>query len=351
MTMITLPTKWPSDAVLAARMKFFAENYSDECKTERAMQQCTVVFPTDFKLPLEFRTSIFGDFFRTFPRSSSFKEVYLHSTMPEYLKDKRDIGRPDCRTFLEKDELRGHYIDLNENLNYGDDDELLNLKSSSSDCCNRCRKYGDQVVLTHSSKCFLGGFGPRQRQEEEMGLYCAECAQEEMKHRMHLDTCEFVQSPRKAGLALEAVTPLPRALGGLVAEYCRSSLAELPLKLVSELGVAQSQYHEWMMFMLDDVDNDDDSGKSPHWYINCNVDSLFYGVVLEVDWSHTRRFYQDILLFQRAFLQRYKIDRVEPEGLKDIYHPAFKLIVADDQDDQDSSEDDQDSNDGDEDNN
>lgn len=115
---------------------------------------------------------------------------------------------------------------------------------------------------------------------------------------------------------LDESTQLPTVLIGLTKEYAckeRLELHEFPLKLPSEPSVPISSYYEWQ-YGIDFLYLNTDDCECFYWFINCNVDSLFYGVVLEItDCDDERRFVSNIAEFEKQFLQKYNIKSVEHE--------------------------------------
>lgn len=139
--LIIIPGEWPSGEILAAKMKSFAETCAqkegrteDEREEQTKTIEAVVVFPSRFRLPAEFRSSIFGKFFRTIPVHEENEHGYhnLHSTDSDFIKD-GVLYNPYCRAFLFDKEGELDYIKMMVlEIGQGQNDSPLKLNSHSA---------------------------------------------------------------------------------------------------------------------------------------------------------------------------------------------------------------------------
>lgn len=305
--LIIIPGEWPSDEILAAKMKSFAERNVDASHKDdgnHQIQQSSVsIFPRNFRLPPDFRTSIFGHFFRTFNLKEETRDSHEHSDSRFSLS---------CRSFLLDSELVNVHNKVNKDLHvivdiFGENDDCPE-KVSKWDRCEKC----SALNPTHNYKYFIQGFGS-QNDYEFNGLFCESCAKVEMTRRdqeeVFIPKTETCSSTNPILALFVTHTPLPTALSELTKEYCRPQFSELPLKLVSEVSAPISHHYEWINFA-----HVGGVWRSPSSFVNCNADSILYGMVVETGSDDGKRFFNSISDYEKEALK--DVVRIELESAK-----------------------------------
>ena len=213
------------------------------------------------KMPEEFRQSIFKKEFFTFDR------------LPQM--DNEKYGEYACAADTLEDTESDIFNDIaNDNNGIPDDHE-----SDTNQCCELC----DQTAVFKIADT-IGGF--QMMTWDNDIFYCQSCAEEFMK---------------PAGLRKWLrQTGLPAALAEIILDYCQPPFQ---FNRIDEPRIETSKYIDWVKFLTCDLCVD-----TRKWYINCNLNSKFYGHVLT--WERCGRIFigGDISQFEKDFINSLEMN-------------------------------------------
>jgi hypothetical protein len=276
---------FPLDKNIRKRMKTMLKELRDASDDSTDWVEGWKVGKNNIQVPKEFRQSIFNNYFYTSviddKHDNKEKEKGKEKNEEEYKYGEFECG---CFTDYISDAI-DHMADVGENFPSNVDDHAnCNIKNEDGDPVHtyKTATYAKWKV----ADCIGGLKSLGVGLENGDKLFCHSCAQE-------------YKRPSKLRLLIDdgSSSMLPNDLVNIILDYLAP-----PFTLVKyeDEFMETSAYIDWIEFLVYNL-----LEESQHWYINCNLDSKFYGYIMswnQID-HHKLLIFDDIKGFETSFLQ------------------------------------------------